>query len=257
MKVGILPSANIYSTQILPCRVHWLQRGPLNRTSQPSAIVNTPSLCERAFSTTSYLSNWLAPKRGHNQKNRKGRPRVRTGGSTKGTTVVWGDYGLRMRDHDRRIAAKQLQIAADAIRMRLRGQRYRLYTRVCANIGVYTSGNEVRMGKGKGSFDYWAARVAVSRILFELKGDLHEQIVRDAFRLAGNKLPGEPPRRLSSQQMSINVDIGLYEFVKRGDPPVMGITKVEVGMSFEEMQRPRIKLPMDVSAGQIPATTPL
>lgn len=95
-----------------------------------------------------------------------------------------------MRDHDRRISAKQLQIGAETIKKRLRGQRYRLYTRVCANIGVYTSGNEVRMGKGKGSFDYWAARVAVSRILFELKGDLHEQIVRDAFRLAGNKLPG-------------------------------------------------------------------
>lgn len=148
----------------------------------------------RTFSSTPSPLDWLAPKRGHNQKNRKGRPRVRTGGSTKGTTVVWGDYGIRMRDHDRRISAKQLQIGADAIRKRLRGQRYRLYTRVCANIGVYTSGNEVRMGKGKGSFDYWAARVAVSRILFELKGDLHEQIVRDAFRLAGNKLPGEPIR---------------------------------------------------------------
>lgn len=47
------------------------------------------------------------------------------------------------------------------------------------------------MGKGKGSFDHWAVRVAVSRILFELKGDLHEQIVKDAFRLAGNKLPGK------------------------------------------------------------------
>lgn len=151
----------------------------------------TSQTSERTFSSTSSLSSWLAPKRGHNEKNRKGRPRMRTGGSTKGTTVVWGDYGLRMRDHDRRIAAKQLQIAADAIKMRLRGQRYRLYTRVCANIGVYTKGNEVRMGKGKGSFDYWAARVAVSRVLFELKGDLHEQIVRDAFRLAGNKLPGE------------------------------------------------------------------
>lgn len=151
----------------------------------------TSQTSERTFSSTSSLTNWLAPKRGHNEKNRKGRPRMRTGGSTKGTTVVWGDYGLRMRDHDRRIAAKQLQIAADAIKTRLRGQRYRLYTRVCANIGVYTKGNEVRMGKGKGSFDYWAARVAVSRVLFELKGDLHEQIVRDAFRLAGNKLPGE------------------------------------------------------------------
>ncbi|KAL8997091.1 MAG: hypothetical protein Q9188_006410 [Gyalolechia gomerana] len=192
----------------------------------------------RTFLSTPPLSNWLAPKRGHNQKNRKGRPRVRTGGSTKGTTVVWGDYGLRMRDHDRRISAKQLQIGAETIRKRLRGQRYRLYTRVCANTGVYTSGNEVRMGKGKGSFDYWAARVAVSRILFELKGDLHEQIVRDAFRLAGNKLPG------------------LYEFVKKGDPPVMGITKVEAGTTLEEVQRPRLKLPMDVTAGRIPATTP-
>ncbi|KAI4152899.1 MAG: hypothetical protein LQ341_000616 [Variospora aurantia] len=208
-----------------------------------------PSLCsspnhilaktlQRTFSSTPSPLDWLAPKRGHNQKNRKGRPRVRTGGSTKGTTVVWGDYGIRMRDHDRRISAKQLQIGADAIKKRLRGQRYRLYTRVCANIGVYTSGNEVRMGKGKGSFDYWAARVAVSRILFELKGDLHEQVVRDAFRLAGNKLPG------------------LYEFVRKGDPPVMGITKVEAGTTLEEMQRPRLKLPMDITAGRLPATTP-
>lgn len=46
------------------------------------------------------------------------------------------------------------------------------------------------MGKGKGSFDHWASRVAVSKIIFELRGDIHEQIVRDAFRLAGNKLPG-------------------------------------------------------------------
>ncbi|KAL8734693.1 MAG: hypothetical protein Q9166_001349 [cf. Caloplaca sp. 2 TL-2023] len=213
-------------------------RNSLGRAIYPSVHPNTLRTSERTFSTTSFLSNWLAPKRGHNEKNRKGRPRMRTGGSTKGTTVVWGDYGLRMRDHDRRIAAKQLQIAADAIKMRLRGQRYRLYTRVCANIGVYTSGNEVRMGKGKGSFDYWAARVAVSRILFELKGDLHEQVVRDAFRLAGNKLPG------------------LYEFVRKGDPPVMGITKVEAGTTLEAMHRPRIKLPMDVTAGRMPATTP-
>ena len=96
-----------------------------------------------------------------------------------------------MRDHDRRVSAAQLNIGAETIKKRLRGQRYRLYTRVCANIGVYTSGNEMRMGKGKGSFDYWASRVAVSKVLFELKGDLHEEIVRDAFRLAGNKMPGE------------------------------------------------------------------
>lgn len=173
-------------------------RTPLLAALLPSPARFVAGTTKRTFSSTPSQHDWLAPKRGHNQKNRKGRPRVRTGGSTKGTTVVWGDYGLRMRDHDRRISAKQLQIGAEAIRKRLRGQRYRLYTRVCANIGVYTSGNEVRMGKGKGSFDYWAARVAVSRILFELKGDLHEQIVRDAFRLAGNKLPGKSSHRFES-----------------------------------------------------------
>ena len=96
-----------------------------------------------------------------------------------------------MRDHDRRVSAKQLSIGAETIKKRLRGEKYRLYTRINANIGVYTSGNEVRMGKGKGSFDYWASRVAVSKIVFELKGDLHEQVVRDAFRLAAAKMPGE------------------------------------------------------------------
>ena len=95
-----------------------------------------------------------------------------------------------MKDHDRRVSASQLSIGAETIKRRLRGLKYKLYTRICANIGVYTSGNEVRMGKGKGSFDYWASRVAVSKIIFEVKGELHEQVVRDAFRLAAAKMPG-------------------------------------------------------------------
>jgi hypothetical protein len=152
-----------------------------------------------------------------------------------------------------------MAIAHAAIKIRLRGQRYRFYTRVCANIGVYTKGNEARMGKGKGSFDYWAARVPVSRIIFELKGDLHEQIVRDAFRLAGNKLPGEQSIR-KCEVLRIDIGIGLYEFVKKGDPPVMGITKMEAGVTLEDMKRPRLnpppKLPLNVTAGRLPASTP-
>jgi len=155
----------------------------------------------------------------------------------RGTTVVWGDYGIRMRDHDRRISSQQLRIAEDTIRKRLRGMKFRMYMRIAANIGVYTSGNESRMGKGKGSFDRWTARVAVSKIIFELQGDLHEQVVRDAFRLAGNKLPG------------------LYEFVKKGDPPVMGVTKVGVGMTEEELKRPRRKLPLEQTAARLPAAS--
>lgn len=99
------------------------------------------------------------------------------------------------------------------------------------------------MGKGKGSFDHWAARVPVSRILFELKGDIHEQVVRDAMRLAGNKLPG------------------MYEFVKKGDPPVMGITKLGNGVTEEQLRRPRKVVPapgpnLVTTAERIPATTP-
>lgn len=73
----------------------------------------------------------------------KGRPRVATGGSIKGTTIMIGDYGLRMIDHHRRISAAQLKLAESTIKQRLRGQKYRLYMRVNCNIGVFTSGNEV------------------------------------------------------------------------------------------------------------------
>ena len=57
---------------------------------------------------------------------------------------------------------------------------------------------QLRMGKGKGGFDHWAARMAPSQIAFELKGMIHEKVARDVFRVAGNKLPGEspPPSRL-------------------------------------------------------------
>lgn len=144
----------------------------------------------RTFTSTPTNQSWLFPKKGAEYKAAKGRPRVATGGSVRGTTVVWGDYGLRMIDKHRRISSAHLRIAEETIKKRLRGTKYRLYHRVAANVGVYTSGNDQRMGKGKGTFDHWATRVAVSRILFELKGDIHEQVVRDAFRLAGNKLPG-------------------------------------------------------------------
>jgi ribosomal protein L16 len=166
----------------------------------------------------------------------------------RGTTLVWGDYGLRLRSHDRRIGAQQLKVADETIRKRLRGLKYRLYHRVSANIGVYTSGNDQRMGKGKGSFDHWACRVPVSKILFELRGEVHEQVVRDAMRLAGNKLPG------------------LYEFVRKGDPPVMGITKVGEGYASEEfLRRPRrdesgvtVEAPsLEHTANRLPATTPV
>ena len=144
----------------------------------------------RGFSTTSPALDWLTPKFAEKSKSPKGRPHVPTGGSSRGTTVVWGEYGLRMKDHDRRVPASHLKIAEETIKRRLRGMDYNLYKRVSANIGVYTKGNEQRMGKGKGKFDYWTAKVAVSRVVFELSGKIHEKVAREAFRLAGHKLPG-------------------------------------------------------------------
>ncbi|ORY56069.1 ribosomal protein L10e/L16 [Pseudomassariella vexata] len=179
----------------------------------------------RPFSATATMAgNWLEPRLDRKKKMMKGRARVATGGSTKGTTVVWGDYGLRMIDHHRRISAAQLQLAENTIKQRLRGEKYRIYKRVACNVGVFVSGNEIRMGKGKGSFDHWATRMAVNQIVLELKGMVHEQVVRDAFRLAGHKLPGQ------------------WEFVKKGEPPVVGITKLTDGVTLEGLKRPRRKI---------------
>ncbi|RMZ77820.1 hypothetical protein DV737_g4149, partial [Chaetothyriales sp. CBS 132003] len=122
-----------------------------------------------------------------------------TGGSTRGTTVVWGDYGLRMKDHDRRVSAKQLKLGEETIKRRLRGMHFKLFTRVCANIGV----------------------IPVSRIIFELKGELHEKVAREAFRLAGAKMPGT------------------YEFVKKGDAPLVGITKLGNGVTLQTLKDAR------------------
>ncbi|KAK0634994.1 ribosomal protein L10e/L16 [Bombardia bombarda] len=188
----------------------------------------------RLFSATATRAgSWLEPNINRKKKMMKGRPRVPTGGSARGTTVVWGDYGLRMWDHHRRVSAQQLQVAENAIKTRLRGQKYRLFKRVACNVGVYVSGNEMRMGKGKGSFDHWAARIAVNQIVFEIRGVVHEQVIRDAFRLAGQKLPGQ------------------WEFVKKGDAPVVGITKMD-GITMEELKRPRKALP----PAEVPPVSP-
>ena len=114
----------------------------LGRGSLPTKY--GPLSYSRPFSSTAARAgDWLLPSKPEAKRSPKGRPRVPTGGSARGTTIVWGDYGLRMRDHHRRISASQLKIGEEAIKVRLKGMRYRLYKRVCANIGVYSSGNEV------------------------------------------------------------------------------------------------------------------
>jgi hypothetical protein len=117
--------------------------------SSKTSIPHNGLSIRRPFSTTNMRAgNWLLPTSPEKKRSRKGRPRVPTGGSARGTTIVWGDYGLRMCDHHRRVSASQLKIGEEAIKVRLKGMRYRLYKRVCASIGVYSSGNEVWLKQG-------------------------------------------------------------------------------------------------------------
>jgi len=123
-------------------------------------------------------------------------------------------------------------------------------------MGVVAHDIQVRMGKGKGSFDHWASRIAVSKVIFELKGDIHEQVARDAFRLAGNKMPGRSWGSLYFSNLELTHAPGQYEFVKKGDPPVVGITKLD-GITIEELKRPRRKIPLgSIPAGSTSETLP-
>lgn len=98
-------------------------------------------------------------------------------------------------------------------------------------------------GKGKGSFDHWAARVAVNQVVFEIKGILHDKVIRDALRLAGNKLPGrfmieKRMTPLNQRYMLTSATLGQYEIIRKGDPAVVGMTKLD-GITLADLKRPR------------------
>ncbi|KAI8967962.1 ribosomal protein L16p/L10e-domain-containing protein [Mycotypha africana] len=145
----------------------------------------------------------FAPKRTKYKKAQKGRIPIHIGGSTKGTTVVFGDYGLRVKE-GARLTGRQLTAVHNVLKRKLKAVKgARFWMRVFPDIPVTTKGNEVRMGKGKGSFDYWACRVPINRIVFEISG-MRKEIAKETFRLASGKLPVKT------------------EFVERGTKPVVG-----------------------------------
>jgi len=81
-----------------------------------------------------------------------------------------------------------------------------LWRRLSTSIAVCIKGNETRMGKGKGAFDHWMARVPTGKVIFEIGGEnLHEKVAREAFRKAATKLPG------------------LYEFITVDSPIRVGL----------------------------------
>ncbi|RKP32784.1 hypothetical protein METBISCDRAFT_11682 [Metschnikowia bicuspidata] len=131
-----------------------------------------------------------APRYKRIRKQFKGRVSVRTGGSIKGSTVEFGEVGLRLKSNGVRMSALQLKEADKTITRVLRGTGGTLVRRFICNVAVCVKGNQTRMGKGKGAFEYWACRVPTGKVLFEIKGNVHDHVAKDAFVSASKKLPG-------------------------------------------------------------------
>lgn len=137
------------------------------------------------------LKHEYAPRFKRMRKAMKGRVTVRTGGSVKGNTLQFGHLGLRLKSKGLRFSAAQLLAADKVLKRELRaGGGADLITRFVCNTPVCVKGNQTRMGKGKGPFDHWACRVPTGKVLFEVRGNIHEKVARDALRKAADKLPG-------------------------------------------------------------------
>ncbi|MEL6088548.1 50S ribosomal protein L16 [Bartonella schoenbuchensis] len=125
----------------------------------------------------------LQPKRTKFRKQFKGRIH---GVAKGGTDLNFGAYGLKAMEPER-ITARQIEAARRAI-TRYMKRSGRVWIRIFPDLPVTSKPTEVRMGKGKGSVDYWAARVSPGRVMFELDG-IPEDVAREALRLGAAKLP--------------------------------------------------------------------
>jgi len=125
----------------------------------------------------------LAPKKQKFRKSHKGRVNSK---SKAGTALNFGSFGLKSID-GLRVTARQIESARRAAVRHMKRQG-RLFIRVFPDLPVSRKPNEVRMGKGKGSPEYFVVRVSPGRIMFEIEG-VNELIAREALELAAAKLP--------------------------------------------------------------------
>jgi large subunit ribosomal protein L16 len=125
----------------------------------------------------------MQPKKTKYRKAHKGRIH----GLAKGGTVLnFGAYGLKATSPGR-VSARQIEAARRAITRHMR-RVGKLWIRVFPDVPVSSKPAEVRQGKGKGTPEWWAARVKPGRIMFELDG-VSREIAEEAFVLASAKLP--------------------------------------------------------------------
>jgi large subunit ribosomal protein L16 len=125
----------------------------------------------------------LQPKRTKFRKAHKGRIH---GNAKGGFTLNFGSYGLKAVEPER-ITARQIEATRRAITRHMK-RAGRVWIRVFPDLPVSKKPTEVRMGKGKGSPEYWVAKVKPGRIMFEIDG-VSDEIAREALRLGAAKLP--------------------------------------------------------------------
>lgn len=125
----------------------------------------------------------LSPKRTKFRKAHKGRIH---GNAKGGTSLNFGSYGLKAIRPER-VTARQIEATRRAITRHMKRQG-RVWIRIFPDVPVSKKPTEVRMGKGKGSPEYWVARVKPGRIMFEIDG-VTDVVAREALRLGAAKLP--------------------------------------------------------------------
>ncbi len=125
----------------------------------------------------------MSPKKTKHRKQFKGRIH---GMSKGGFALNFGSHGLKSIEPER-VTARQIEAARRAITRQMKRQG-RVWIRVFPDVPVTTKPAEVRMGSGKGALEYWAARVAPGRIMFEVDG-VPDDVAREALRLGAAKLP--------------------------------------------------------------------
>ena len=125
----------------------------------------------------------LQPTRTKYRKAHKGRIH---GKASRGNLMNYGAFGLKALEPDR-VISKQIEAARVALTRYMKRQG-RVWTRIFPNIPVSKKPIEVRMGKGKGSPEYYACRVKPGRILFEVDGGT-EEVAKVALYKASAKLP--------------------------------------------------------------------
>lgn len=138
----------------------------------------------------------LSPKRLKFRKQHKGRIHGLTKG---GAELSFGSYGLKALSPER-ITARQIEAARRAITREMK-RAGRLWIRIFPDVPVSDKPAEVRMGKGKGSIEFYVARVKPGRIMFECEG-IDEETARAAFALGAAKLPIKTKfvKKLNSEQ---------------------------------------------------------